>query len=130
MLAANAADSDRAGHAREFSRIDAAPPHAGFEVAALGERADEAEVSEIVALENLFAEPLIEAVVVRQDSAEVMVLNEVGARVLQLLEKQMSPAKVAALLPQEFEVSPEEADRDVRRYVSELLEAGIIEPAS
>ena len=70
-----------------------------------------------------------EAVVVRQDSAEVMVLNEVGARVLVLLSEGISPSQIAHRLPEEFQVSSDEAGRDVPKYVSELLEAGIIELA-
>lgn len=69
-----------------------------------------------------------EAVVVRQDSGEVMVLNEVGARVLALLAEGLSPDRIARRIPEEFEVSPEEAGRDVIQYVDELLEAGVIEP--
>lgn len=72
----------------------------------------------------------LEAVVVRQDSAEVMVLNEVGARVLVLLDRRQSPSVIAEILPTEFEVTLEDARRDVQHYIDELLEAGIIELAT
>ena len=70
-----------------------------------------------------------EAVVVRQDSGEVMVLNEVGARVLVLLAEGLSPDQIARRIPEEFEVTPEQADEDVKLYLNELMEAGLIECA-
>lgn len=70
-----------------------------------------------------------EAVVVRQDSGEVMVLNEVGARVLALLDEGLSPTQIAGRIPEEFEVTPEQADEDVKLYLNELMEAGLIECA-
>jgi len=71
-----------------------------------------------------------EAVVVRQDSGEVMVLNEVGARVLALLAEGLSPARIAQRIPEEFEVAREQAEEDVELYLKELVEAGVIEPGS
>ena len=70
-----------------------------------------------------------EAVVVRQDSGEVMVLNEVGARVLVLLAEGLSPDEIARRISEEFEVTPEQADEDVKLYLNELMEAGLIECA-
>jgi len=70
-----------------------------------------------------------EAVVVRQDSGEVMVLNEVGARVLALLAEGLSPSEIARRIPEEFEVTPEQADEDVKLYLDELMVAGLIERA-
>jgi len=70
-----------------------------------------------------------EAVVVRQDSGEVMVLNEVGARVLVLLDEGLSPSEIAHRVPEEFEVTPEQADEDVKLYLDELMAAGLIERA-
>jgi hypothetical protein len=71
----------------------------------------------------------LEAVVVRQDTAEVMVLNEVGARTLVLLAEGRTAAEIAQRLADEFEVAAENAHADVLDYVRELLEAGVIEPA-
>jgi hypothetical protein len=71
-----------------------------------------------------------EAVVVRQDTAEVMVLNEVGTRVLVLVTDGSSPAEIAARLSQEYEVSADEVAGDVDEYFSELLDAGVIERVS
>lgn len=71
-----------------------------------------------------------EGVVVRQSAGEVLVLNGVGARVLDLLA---APTPVGALLnalAEEFEVDRTTLERDVLAYLQELLEAGVIEDAS
>ncbi len=71
-----------------------------------------------------------EGVVVRQVASEVLVLNEVGIRVLELLDTGMSVAQVRAAVCTEFAVDEATATADVHRYVAELAEAGVIEPAT
>jgi len=71
-----------------------------------------------------------EAVVVRQDAPEVLVLNPVGARVLELLTGGETLGAVGAALAEEFEVAPGEAEADARAFAAELESAGVIEPAS
>jgi hypothetical protein len=68
-----------------------------------------------------------EAVVVRQDVAEVLVLNEVGGRVLELLDGLRTPAQICEVLRSEFEVEPARLERDLLIYLEELSQAGIIE---
>lgn len=70
-----------------------------------------------------------EAVVVRQDAPEVLVLNPVGARVLELLAGGEALGAVGAALAEEFEVAPAEAEADARDFAAELESAGVIEPA-
>jgi len=68
-----------------------------------------------------------EGVVVRQTAGEVLVLNEVGVRVLDLLAAETSVANVVTALIAEYEVDQATAESDVSRYIQELLDAGIIE---
>jgi PqqD family protein of HPr-rel-A system len=68
-----------------------------------------------------------EAVVVRQQAAEVVVLNEVAARILQLLDARAGTDSLMQQLQQEFDVEPEQLRRDVDAFLEQLLESGIIE---
>ena len=67
-----------------------------------------------------------EAVVLKQDEAEVLVLNEVGARVLDGLKRGLRPSQIVDELSAEYEASTAELERDVERFVSELLEAKVV----
>lgn len=70
-----------------------------------------------------------EAVVVRQRSSEVLVLSEVGARILSLADGVRPIDGWLDLLADEFEVDRETLERDVLRFVEELAEQGILEVA-
>jgi len=67
-----------------------------------------------------------EAVVVRQDVAEVLVLSEVGARVLDLLDGKRTLADVRDLLLVEYEVEQAQLEQDLDEYIHNLKDAGII----
>jgi coenzyme PQQ synthesis protein D (PqqD) len=71
---------------------------------------------------------LDEGVVIKQDTAEVMVLNEVGARVLDLIDGRRTAADIGDALAGEFEIGNEELRRDLAGYLAELVEAGLVEP--
>jgi len=71
-----------------------------------------------------------EAVVVRQQAAEVVVLNEVAARILQLLDAHTSTDQLTRQLEREFDVEPEQLRADVAAFLEQLLESGIIEPVN
>lgn len=66
-------------------------------------------------------------VVVRQDAAEVLGLNPVGARILELAGEGRGEEEVAAILTREFTVDGQAARADVAAFVEELLEIGVIE---
>jgi pyrroloquinoline quinone biosynthesis protein D len=68
-----------------------------------------------------------EGVVLRQEAREVLVVNGVGARVLELLDGRRSVAEVAAVLREERDAPPEAIERDVEAFVDELLAAGVVE---
>ena len=70
-----------------------------------------------------------EAVVLKQDQAEVLVLNEVGARVLDGLKRGLRPSQIVGELETEYEASRAELEQDVERFVAELLEAEVVAPS-
>jgi hypothetical protein len=68
-----------------------------------------------------------EAVVLRQDAGETLVINEAGSLILDFLAKGRSAAETANALAEAFEVSAEEALADVEAFAAELEAAGILE---
>jgi len=68
-----------------------------------------------------------EGIVVRQTAGEVLVLNEVGVRVLDLLATGSAVQRVIDALGADYDVDAATAERDVMAYAQELLEAGVIE---
>jgi hypothetical protein len=71
-----------------------------------------------------------EAVVVRQCEGDVLVLNHVAARVLQLVGEGLAPDEIVDRVTGEYE-APEHAVRsDVERFLSELVELHVIESDS
>lgn len=69
-----------------------------------------------------------EAVVLRQSAAEVLVLNEVGASVLELADGERSVGDWIVALRDDYEGDPETLARDVLAFAAELAEAGLLEP--
>ena len=68
-----------------------------------------------------------EAVVLRQDAGETLVLNEEGSLILDQLAKGRPPEAAAAALVETFEVEPAQALADVLRFAAELAAAGVLE---
>jgi len=71
-----------------------------------------------------------EAVVLRQSTAEVLVLNEVGASVLDLADGERSVGDWIDTLAGEYAADRETLARDVLAFAAELAEAGVLEPMS
>ena len=71
-----------------------------------------------------------EGIVVRQTAGEVLVLNEVGVRVLDLLAKGGTVDSVVEAVAADYEVDAATAESDVIAYAQELVEAGVIETLS
>jgi hypothetical protein len=67
-----------------------------------------------------------ETVVIRQEAAEALVLNEVAGRILELVDGQTTVGAIIARLLEEYEVSPDALTEDVHAYLLELLEAGVV----
>jgi coenzyme PQQ biosynthesis protein PqqD len=71
-----------------------------------------------------------EAVLVRQDAGEMIVLNETGARILELIDGERSVESIIDEMSQEFESSREELQRDVTEFVQQLIDLGVAEEAT
>ena len=69
-----------------------------------------------------------EAVVVRQSAAEVLVLNEVAARLLALADGTTPVASWVEALAGEYEVDRAVLERDVLEFAAELVQDGLLEP--
>lgn len=66
------------------------------------------------------------AVIVLPDAGTVHVLDEVGTRVWELLDGSRSVAQIAQEIESEYEVSGEQAARDVEEFAMKLLAAQAI----
>ncbi len=66
------------------------------------------------------------AVIVLADSGEVTVLNAVGTRVWELADGSRSIAEIIAAIEAEYEVTAEQAQRDVTDFLQTLNEAGAL----
>ena len=71
-----------------------------------------------------------EAVVLRQSAAEVLVLNGVGASVLDLADGEQSVGEWIDALAAEYEGDAATLARDVLAFAAELAEAGLLEPVA
>lgn len=67
------------------------------------------------------------AIVIRQREGEVVVLNQVGARVLDLLQAGRPVQGVLDAMAAEFEVGRAELERDVLAFLGDLVDGGILE---
>ena len=70
------------------------------------------------------------AVVVVQEAGEAVVLNEVGTRILELVDGRRSRQEIEDLLRRQYDADPAELGRDLEEYLEELIEAGILERGS
>jgi Coenzyme PQQ synthesis protein D (PqqD) len=71
-----------------------------------------------------------EGVVVRQAAAEVLVLNAVATRILALADGEAPVSGWIEVLLAEFEVERSDLERDVLFFAGELVEQGLLEPAT
>lgn len=68
-----------------------------------------------------------EAVVLRQSAAEVLVVNEVGAAVLDLADGTRRVADWVDALGPQYDVDRETLGRDLLEFAAELQDAGLLE---
>ena len=68
-----------------------------------------------------------EAVVIRQSVARAIVLNQMGARVLDLIAERLSWIQLIDRLGGRFRVDRDTLERDVERFLVELREGGLVE---
>ena len=67
-----------------------------------------------------------EGVVIRQEVAEALVVNEVGARILDLADGVRPAVEIHRLLLDEYEVEPGQLAEDLDGYFDELVEIGVL----
>lgn len=68
-----------------------------------------------------------EAVVLRQDEAEVLVLNGVGSEMLRLLAEGLELDEIEECLLEMFEVEREELGRDLTEFLERLESVGVLQ---
>ena len=68
-----------------------------------------------------------EAIVVRQSGPEVLVLNEVGARILERIDAGEDLATLVAGLAEEYDVDPRRLEGDAAAFIEELTAGGVLE---
>jgi hypothetical protein len=62
-----------------------------------------------------------EALIVLADSGQVNVLNRVGTRMWELIDGTRSVQQIADAVCAEFEVTEDQAQRDIEEFVQELI---------
>lgn len=70
-----------------------------------------------------------EAVVIQQEDAKVLSLNETGTYILAALDGNRTVSDLLAAMVDEYEVEPATLETDVLAYLEQLLAAHVIEPA-
>ncbi len=69
-----------------------------------------------------------EGIVLLQDEGEVLVVNGVGVRIVELIGEGITLPQILETLETEYDVEPEQLMTDVRTYLAELEDAGVLEP--
>lgn len=67
-----------------------------------------------------------EGVVIRQSTAEALVVNDLGARLLDLIDGRRAVGEMLDLLEAEYEVDRPRLQADVLDYLLELQAAGLV----
>ncbi len=68
-----------------------------------------------------------EATIVLPDGSYMKMLNETGARIWELLDGSRGVEAIAAVIAGEYEIAPEQAERDVAEFVEELSRHQMLE---
>ena len=69
-----------------------------------------------------------EAVILSMDTKVLRGLNPVGSRIWELIDGQRSVEEIVGVIVKEFDVEPARADEDVRGFVQEVLDKGLVTP--
>jgi len=69
-----------------------------------------------------------EGVVIHQQKAEALVLNEVGISFLELCDGDRSLQQIIDIMAEQYETTVDVLNRDIREFVLELRDAGVITP--
>ncbi|MEN8164589.1 MAG: PqqD family protein [Acidobacteriota bacterium] len=69
-----------------------------------------------------------EGIVLLQDEGEVLVVNGVGVRIVELIGEGTTLPQILDTLEAEYDVEPTQLKTDVNTYLAELEDAGVLEP--
>jgi hypothetical protein len=86
-------------------------------------------ISYQVSSEQLHSEIGSEAVILDLKSGVYYGLNDTGNQIWQWLQQPKTESEIIDLVLTEYDVTPEQADRDVRALLQEMIGAGIIKIA-
>jgi hypothetical protein len=68
-----------------------------------------------------------EGVVLRQETAKVLVVNQLGVRILEVLEHADSVTEIADRLIEEYKVERDTLEADIGAYLQDLVERGVVD---
>jgi len=69
-----------------------------------------------------------EAVILSMETKVLRGLNPVGSRIWELIDGQRSVEEIVGVIVKEFDVEPPRAEEDVRGFLEELLDKGLVTP--
>jgi hypothetical protein len=67
-----------------------------------------------------------EAVILSMDTKVLRGLNPVGSRIWELIDGQRSLEEITGTIVLDFDVTPADAAQDVRAFIQELLDGGLV----
>ncbi|MCU0488124.1 MAG: PqqD family protein [Anaerolineales bacterium] len=67
-----------------------------------------------------------EAVLVLTNQAQIKVTNQTGAYIWSKVDGRLTVRQIAAILSQEFEVSPAQAEQDTLDFIQDLIDRGVL----
>ncbi|MFC2144534.1 PqqD family protein [Acidobacteriota bacterium] len=70
-----------------------------------------------------------EAIVVRQNEGDVLVFNDVAARVLQLVSEGLTPQQISDRAVEEYDAPEATIRDDVVKFLDELESLNVVEPS-
>jgi hypothetical protein len=66
-------------------------------------------------------------VIINPEQGDVKVLNNVGARVWELVDGQRSVSQIAQEITQDYEISLDEANKDLQDYLKVMIGQGLLQ---
>ena len=75
---------------------------------------------------HLYSEVSEDAVILDINTGVYYGLNSVGVDIWQWLQQPQTEAEILSLVLEEYDVSPEEAHKDIQSMLKEMLETGLV----
>ena len=66
-------------------------------------------------------------VIINPEQGDVKVLNDVGARVWELVDGERSVSQIAQEITLDYEVSFEDANKDLQNYLNVMIDQGLLQ---